>query len=387
MKFLFDMDGGEYPVVETNHIRAITTGALISQYNFSSSSPGAMSGLPLLVNYSRKEVTQPVDGTEFLYLAIPEERSYGLGMGRQNFAVTRTQKPRLAKLSKGDIFETNAISYNEDVFTSAALLKQNAVYAIPTGSGILELVDKNEGEAALLTHSLVFEVIDWVLLPNRKEGVKLLVKKAKRVSFMSNDVSFTGFSFNFDNNPTLLEDHVGIYSEINNQTYINIFIESALNVDFTKLTPSWTAFSTVSSGGVARTSGVEVMDFSTPVNFVVTSSYGEEKIYIINVVEVEPVGITDFTFFESLNEGYLAQDVVAVITGVNIVASVPFGTDITNLTPTWSINTSTGTVTVDGEEVFGGSHAFDFTNPVEFTLTGLYNPEDVVVYTVTVNIE
>lgn len=96
----------------------------------------------------------------------------------------------------------------------------------------------------------------------------------------------------------------------------------------------------------------------------------------------DDVSITSFDFLLANNGVALLSDITGVIADDTIVLTVPFGTDVTALVPTWVIS---GTMLVNGTEETNSESAFDFTEPIAFTVQSLHGSSKD--YTVTVIIE
>ncbi|MBO0593401.1 PKD domain-containing protein, partial [Cellulophaga sp. E16_2] len=109
-------------------------------------------------------------------------------------------------------------------------------------------------------------------------------------------------------------------------------------------------------------------DFSNPVIYTVTAQDETIQAYTVNVT-VEGNEAKDITDF-------IIDGVDGVITGTNISLTLPAGTDVTALSPTF---THTGTFVNPASGV-----AQDFTNPVDYTVTAADGTTQI--YTVTVSL-
>lgn len=176
---LFD-DG--YAVVETNHVAAVRTGQIKAQYEVAkdgSDFQNFENGMLLVVDDVAKDVDFPAIGTELCYLHASEERIYDPILGRKSFILKgEFDRPKMYKLSEGDIFETNAVVVNDADFADLAAAKAGAKYGVPHTSGRIELLDETDGLAAFDTHAIVLEVVEFVTLPNEHEGIKFAVAQA-----------------------------------------------------------------------------------------------------------------------------------------------------------------------------------------------------------------
>lgn len=143
-----------------------------------------------------------------------------------------------------------------------------------------------------------------------------------------------------------------------------VIIENEIEVvvpygtDVTTLIPT---ISTSALASVSPASGV-ANDFSGPTTYTVTAFDGSTKEY--NIITIITPTITSFKLL----------DVEAVINGTNIEISLPFGTDVSNLTPT---------IIHTGISIYPNSNEpKDFSFPRTYILTGDYSIE--ITYTITV---
>ncbi|MBT4264634.1 MAG: hypothetical protein HOD85_10545, partial [Deltaproteobacteria bacterium] len=134
---------------------------------------------------------------------------------------------------------------------------------------------------------------------------------------------------------------------------------------------------------VEQSSGVTANDFSSAVTYTVTAADSLTKDYTVtvNIAASTAKDMTALSFMSS-NNGALAKDVTATISGTSIDATVPFGTDVTALKATFS--TSGDTVEVSSVEQSSGVTANDFSSAVTYTVTAA--DSSTKDYTVTVNI-
>jgi formylglycine-generating enzyme len=91
--------------------------------------------------------------------------------------------------------------------------------------------------------------------------------------------------------------------------------------------------------------------------------------------------ITAFSFTDATNSA-LSSDVTATISGTNITAAVPFGTDVTALVAAFTI---TGpSVTVESATQVSGTTTNDFSSAVTYTVTAVDSSTEDYVVSVTV---
>jgi len=162
-----------YSLVETNHVAAVRTGEIKAQYPMSDAlaEVGAQNGQLLTVDDVAKEVGLPADEDAYVYLHHSEERLYESALGRDAFIVTEPNYPRMMKLNVGDIFETNAVDLG--LFEDVTEAKTEATVGVPSATGDIQLL-----AAAAGTEAVVLNIVEWVLLPNGKQGIKFSVAKA-----------------------------------------------------------------------------------------------------------------------------------------------------------------------------------------------------------------
>ena len=357
------------PVVETNHIAAVRRGAYSAQYPVVNN-VALQNGMLVVVDHEDKLIRLPVLGTENCGLVVSEERVFESYKGRNTFA---GGMPKVAALKLGDIFETNAVDLG--AFGNLALAKTGAKYGIPTTTGYITIVDNTAGVAALSTHDLVLQIIEWVELPNGEQGIKFVVAKSVP-TLLSDSTMFGGFRFNAADNPALTADIEGVYAD----NTINLVVPS--DTDVSALIGSWSAVSPVTVDGDAVAGGVSELDFSDPVIFTVTSPHGGSAEYTVIVTVADAAVFTAFNLLADDNDGVILADVAGVIVGTDITVTVPNGTVVTNLIPSWTAN---GVVEVGAVAQESGVSAFDFTNPIEFVVNAAY--DETATYTVTVIIE
>jgi hypothetical protein len=136
-------------------------------------------------------------------------------------------------------------------------------------------------------------------------------------------------------------------------------------------------------GAVTQVSGVTADDFTSPVTYTVTAADGTTKDYVVTVtVALNPAkDLTAFSFLTVNNSGF-GPDVVALISGTSITATVPFGTDVTALRATFT--TTGASVKVGAATQTSDQTANDFTSPVAYVVHAADGSTQT--YTVTVTI-
>lgn len=188
------------------------------------------------------------------------------------------------------------------------------------------------------------------------------------------------FSLEVEDNPGLLADADGVIDEVTDTVAVVV----PAGTDVTALVPTFTTDGTkVVVLGVQQISGETAVDFTTPVTYRVISANLTSHEYVVTVATVPRTtkDITSFAFFDATNPA-LSADAVATINGDAIAATVPFGTDVTALIPTF---VHTGTlVSVGGTAQVSGMTANNFASPVTYTVTAGDGSTRAYVVTVTV---
>jgi hypothetical protein len=186
----------------------------------------------------------------------------------------------------------------------------------------------------------------------------------------------TAFSFMSNNNAALAEDVMATISGTSIDATVPI------GTDVTALVATFsTSGSTVDVGAVVQSSGITANDFSSAVTYTVTAGDATTKNYTVtvNIPASDSKDLIAFSFMSS-NNAALAEDVTATISGTDIDAVVPFGTDVTALVA--SFTTSGSTVEVSAVEQTSDVTDNDFSIAVTYTVTAAdLSTKD---YTVTV---
>lgn len=194
----------------------------------------------------------------------------------------------------------------------------------------------------------------------------------------NNAKALTAFSFDDATNPALSAD---VTATISGTT---ITATVPFGTDPTALVATYTSTGiSVTVGSTVQMSGVTANDFTNPLLYTVHAADGTIQVYEVTVIVALSAAkdITAYSF-ESANNPGLAADVTAVIAGTSITATVPFGTDVTDLVATFS--TSGTMVEVGATAQVSGTTSNDFTNPVMYTVTAA--DASMKVYTVTVTV-
>lgn len=153
-----------------------------------------------------------------------------------------------------------------------------------------------------------------------------------------------------------------------NQDNKTITVEFPFQSDLENLSPSIT----VSEGALVDPASGEPNDFSDPVLYTVTSKDGTQSVYTV----ISSLGASNEN--DLLNFSFPAIFIDADIEGNNVTASVPFGTDLSALSPSFTRS--------DGSTVDPASGvAQDFSSPVMYTVTAANGEEQEYTVQITEN--
>jgi hypothetical protein len=175
--------------------------------------------------------------------------------------------------------------------------------------------------------------------------------------------TITDFRFLAAQNPAL---HASVTATING-TLIAATVPSGTNTSALVATFSTTGTS-VAVAGAPQVSNTTANNFASPLTYRVAGVDGSTQDYtvIVTVAPRSAKAITDFGFRSADNPG-LAASVSAAIRGSAITATVPSGTDVTQLVATFS---TTGTsVTIAGTAQTSGTTANNFAAVVTYRVT------------------
>jgi hypothetical protein len=166
----------------------------------------------------------------------------------------------------------------------------------------------------------------------------------------------------------------------------NISLTVPYNTPLTALVATFTnsLLSTVTVNGAPQTSGVTTNNFTIPLTYVVKAEDNSTKSYTVTVSVVPPLTgkqILTFDFPE------LDPDVIGVINESadpkTIALLVPYGTDVTDLVPTFT-NSPESIVYVGGNPQTSGVSGHDFTNTIPYVVVA--QDATQVIYYVTVSL-
>ncbi|MFC5402262.1 S-layer homology domain-containing protein [Cohnella soli] len=130
-------------------------------------------------------------------------------------------------------------------------------------------------------------------------------------------------------------------------------------------------------GDQAQTSGVTLNDFIAPVTYTVVAVNGVAQNYTVTVTTLSPAKeLTSFSFANPQSRGIVNQ------TKHTVALTVPYGTNITALAPSFAI---TGAKVMVGAQVqVSGVTQQDFTNPVTYSVYAEDGTKQDYTVTVTV---
>src|SRR5262249_20143506 len=125
----------------------------------------------------------------------------------------------------------------------------------------------------------------------------------------------------------------------------------------------------VKVGATTQASGVTPNNFTNPVVYRVTAADSSTQDYTVTITRsADPrEANTADAVTAPTNTGSLAANVTATITGQNVTATVPFGTNVTALVATFT--TTGASVSVGGTAQASGITPNNFTSPVVYRVT------------------
>lgn len=170
-----------------------------------------------------------------------------------------------------------------------------------------------------------------------------------------NDI--TAFSFTTSNNTSLDYDIIGVIDVDDAEINVKVPYGTAVN----GLVPSISI-----SGAKVQPNTLESQDFTNDVIYRCFSSDGTIKDFTVKVQEadVSEASITEFWFEETNNDSYLQSDFYGIIDGTIINVTVPYGTTVTSLIP--SFKTNAKTVEVSSTTQVSGTTSNDYSSAVTY---------------------
>jgi autotransporter-associated beta strand protein len=147
----------------------------------------------------------------------------------------------------------------------------------------------------------------------------------------------------------------------------NITVTVPFSTNVTALAPTYT----LASGGTCVPASGSTQNFTSPVNYVVSASGFPDKTYIVTVTKAAALSLKDITSFAFAG-------LPATTIGSNTVSvTVPFGTAVSNLAPTYTVSALAAGSPVSGS-------ARDFSTSKTYTITA--EDSSTKVYTVAVTV-
>ncbi len=190
---------------------------------------------------------------------------------------------------------------------------------------------------------------------------------ARYVGDLANDPSVSAATAILISNPTdiLSFTFPGLPATTISGTNITVTVPFSTNV--TALSPTYT----LASGGTCLPASGSTQNFTNPVNYVVSASGFPDKTYTVTVTKAAALTLKDITSF-------VFAGLPATTIGTNTVSvTVPFGTAVSSLSPTYTVSSLASGNPVSGTER-------NFSSPQTYTITAEDNSTKA--YTVTVSI-
>ncbi len=170
-------------------------------------------------------------------------------------------------------------------------------------------------------------------------------------------------SYSINDNPGKIIDH-------------NIFVTMPFGTDVTDLVASFSvkcAYTTVN--GIPQVSGITHDDFTKPLNYLVIGHDGSIESYTV-IVTIAKKSAKEIV-------SYSINDQKAKITDHNILVTMPFNTNVTNLVAIYS--TTGENVVVNGVPQLSGVTHNNFESPVVYYVTAADGSTESYVVTVTIS--
>lgn len=166
------------------------------------------------------------------------------------------------------------------------------------------------------------------------------------------------FAFN-ELNPVV----TGVIDESNHSVSVTVPYE----VDETDLVATFTSSyrSVVKVNNVIQTSGVTANDFTAPVEYLVIAENGASQAYTVTVSKAPASTAAEILSYKLL---YQEEEVVAVITGTNITATIPFAWDITNLIAVFELS-EFASAKVNGNLQISNETVNNFSSTISYVIT------------------
>ncbi len=190
---------------------------------------------------------------------------------------------------------------------------------------------------------------------------------ARYVGDTANDPSVSAATAILISNPTdlLSFTFAGLPATTISGTNITVTVPFSTNV--TALSPTYT----LAVGGTCLPASGSTQNFTNPVNYVVSASGFPDKTYTVTVTKAAALTLKDITSF-------VFAGLPATTIGSNTVSvTVPFGTPVSNLSPTYTVSSLASGSPVSGT-------ARNFSSAQTYTITAEDNSTKVYTVTVTV---
>ncbi len=244
------------------------------------------------------------------------------------------------------------VKYMDDGAGDSYAYMDGTSMAAPVVSGVAALT---WGYRPSLDRSVIREAIvnqgDAIGALSGKVTSGKRVNAKKALDYVTSAKTIVDFGFQGTGTSTLVDDGLG-----------TVAITVPFGTDVTALTPL-----IIHSGNSISPADGVVHNFSSPVVYTVTALDASTKAYTVTVSVATELKISKFSLQEVKS--------VAVIGANNIAVTVPYGTNLTSLTP---IITHTGSSLTPHSGV-----AQNFTSPVEYSVEGTFTKD----YTVTLTVE
>ena len=317
---------------------------LIATFSTSPLSKVNIVGTPQVSNLTANNFVSPV-----IYSVVAQDGS------SKNYTVTvNIAAPSTAK----DITEYSFASLS----MNGTIQDTNITFTVPSGTNVSNLVASfTASDLATVTVGATNQVSATTLndftntvkyVVTAQDGSKKNYYVTVNVIPASTAKEITAFSVNLPNIVCTIKD-----------TLITATVPYGTAVDKVIATFTNSAFSTVKVGVTNQVSATTLNDFSNPVVYVVTAQDGSTKSYKVTIAVTPASPAKELVAF-----GLVTPATVGLINGTTITLTVPYGTDVTKLVPTFTAS-NFASVKVGNNVQSNGVTQHDFTAPVTYIVT------------------
>ncbi len=322
--------------------------SLVATFTTSPLSTININGTSQVSATSTNNFTNPV-----IYTVVAQDGSSKNYTVTVNIAAPSTAKDitgySFASLSmNGTIQDTNI------TFTVPYGLNISDLVATFTASNLATVKVGATNQVSTITINDFTNTVKYVV--TAQDGSKKNYYVTVNVTPASTAKEITAFSINIPNIVCTIKD-----------TLITATVPYGTAIDKVIATFTNSTFSTVKVGASTQVSATTLNDFSNSVVYVVTAQDGSTKSYKVTISVTPPNTAKDMIAF-----GLVTPATVGFINGTTITLTVPYGTDVTKLVPTFTAS-NFASVKVGNNVQSNGVTQHDFTAPVTYIVTAQDN--------------